>query len=47
MSRPQFDAAPNASALSSGDAPMASLRGDDLRDAHLRYMTATGRQNSS
>ncbi|WP_455132041.1 tyrosine-type recombinase/integrase [Microbacterium aurum] len=35
----------NASALSSGDVPLASLRGDDLRDAYLDHLTATGRGN--
>ena len=35
----------NASALSSGDAPIALLRGSDLRDAYLRHLTATGRGN--
>ena len=37
----------NASALSSGDAPIALLRGSDLRDAYLRHLTATGRGNPS
>jgi len=37
----------NASALSSGDPGIASLRGDDLRDAYLRHLTATGRGNPS
>ena len=35
----------NASALSSGDAPIALLRGSDLRDAYLRHLRATGRGN--
>ena len=37
----------NAFAPSSGDAGLASLRGDDLRDAYLRHLTATGRGNKS
>jgi len=37
----------NASALSSADAAIASLRGDDLRDAYLGHLAATGRGNSS
>ena len=37
----------NASALSSGDVPLASRRGDDLRDAYLDHLTATGRGNPS
>ena len=37
----------NASALSGGDPGIASLRGDDLRDAYLRHLTATGRGNPS
>ncbi|WP_424446876.1 tyrosine-type recombinase/integrase, partial [Microbacterium sp. CH-015] len=32
---------------SSGDPGIASLRGDDLRDAYLRHLTATGRGNLS
>lgn len=37
----------NVSALSSGDTPIASLRGEELRDAYLDYLTATGRGNVS
>lgn len=37
----------NASALSGGDASIASLRGDALREAYLRHLAATGRGNLS
>ncbi|QOR70818.1 tyrosine-type recombinase/integrase [Ruania alkalisoli] len=36
-----------ASAPSSGDTGIASLRGDQLRDAYLHHLTATGRGNLS